>query len=126
MEFIFSEQNWKDKDGNIVVTHIEVMESNGYAHCRVSFYPNENAQILSNVYVEDRCRRTGICTEMLNAIKSVLTRPYTIVYVDEWAPDYVRNTYRKQGYSIESLLLWQYLNQKSKKLPKIDSKKLLI
>lgn len=51
MEFIFSEQNWKDKDGKVVVTHIEVMESNGYAHCRVSLYPNENAQILSNVYL---------------------------------------------------------------------------
>ena len=42
MEFIFSEQDWKDKDGKVVVTHIEVMESNGYAHCRVSLYPNEN------------------------------------------------------------------------------------
>ena len=38
MEFIFSEQDWKDKDGKVVVTHIEVMESNGYAHCRVSLY----------------------------------------------------------------------------------------
>lgn len=47
MEFIFSEQDWKDKDGKVVVTHIEVMESNGYAHCRVSLYPNENAQTLS-------------------------------------------------------------------------------
>lgn len=100
MEFIFCEQNWKDKDGNITVTHIEIMESGGHAHCRVSLYPNENAQILSNVYVEDRCRSTGICTEMLNAIKCVLTRPYTIVYVDEWAPKYVRNMYQKQGYII--------------------------
>lgn len=92
MEFIFSEQIWKDKDGKVVVTHIEVMESNGYAHCRVSLYPNENAQILSNVYVEDRCRRTGICTEMLNAIQCVLKRPYTIVYVDEWAPSLPKTT----------------------------------
>lgn len=100
MEFIFSEQNWKDKDGKIVVTHIEVMEKDGYAHCRVSFYPNENAQILSNVYVEDRCRHTGICTEMLKAIQCVLNRPYTIVYVDEWAPEYVRNMYLKRGYVV--------------------------
>ena len=101
MEFIFSSQDWKDKDGKVVVTHIEVMESNGYAHCRVSLYPNENAQVLSNVYVEDRCRRTGICTEMLNAIQCVLKRPYTIVYMDEWAPEYVRNMYRKRGYVIQ-------------------------
>ena len=26
MEFIFCEQNWKDKDDKIVVTHTEVME----------------------------------------------------------------------------------------------------
>lgn len=100
MEFIFCQQDWKDKDGNIVATHIEVMESNGYAHCRVSLYPNENAQILSNVYVEDKFRHTGICTEMLNAIKGIFTRPYTIVYVDEWAPEYVRNMYLKQGYVV--------------------------
>lgn len=100
MEFIFSKQEWKDKDGNLIVTHIEVMEKDGYAHCRISQYPNENAQVLSNVYVEDRCRHTGICTEMLKAIKGVLTRPFTIVYVDKWAPEYVRNMYRKQGYII--------------------------
>ena len=100
MKFIFSRQDWKDKDGKVIVTHIEVMESNGCAHCRVSLYPNENAQILSNVYVEDICRHTGICTEMLKAIKFVLTRPHTIVYLDEWAPEYVRNMYRKQGYVI--------------------------
>ena len=100
MEFVFCEQNWRDKDGKITVTHTEVMEKDGYAHCRISHYPNENAQILSGVYVDDRCRHNGICTEMLKAIKYVLTRPYTIVYVDEWAPDYVRNMYRKQGYVV--------------------------
>ena len=100
MEFIFSEQEWKDKDGKVVVTHIEVMEKDGYAHCRVSFYPNENAQILSNVYVEERCRHISICTEMLKAIKCVLTRPHTIVYLDEWAPEYVRNMYLKRGYIV--------------------------
>lgn len=100
MKFIFNRQDWKDKDGKVVVTHIEVMESNGRAHCRVSLYPNENAQILSNVYVEDRCRHTGICTEMLKAIQGVFTRPYTIVYVDEWVPEYVRNMYLKQGYIV--------------------------
>ena len=76
------------------------MEKNGYAYCRISHYPIENVQILSNVYVEDIYRHKGICTEMLNAIKCVLTRPYTIVYVDEWAPKYVRNMYQKQGYII--------------------------
>lgn len=100
MEFIFSKQYWKDKDGKTVATHIEVMESNGYAHCRVSLYPNENAQVLSNVYVENRLRRKGICNEMLSAIQSVLIRPYTIVYIDAWAPEYVRNMYRKRGYII--------------------------
>ena len=100
MEFIFNTQNWKDKDGKVVVTHTEVMESNGLAHCRVSHYPNENAQILSGVYVEDRCRHTGICTEMLDAIKCVLTQPHTIVYVDEWAQDYVRHMYKKRGYIV--------------------------
>lgn len=100
MEFTFCEQNWKDKDGKIVVTHTEVMEKNGYAHCRISHYPNENAQILSNVYVDEKYRHTGICIKMLKAIKHILTQPYTIVYVDEWAPEYVRNMYRKQGYII--------------------------
>ena len=100
MEFIFSEQDWKDKDGKVIVTHTEVMERDGYAHCRISHYPGEHAQILSNVYVEDRCRRTGICTRMLSAIQSTLTRPYTIVYVDEWAPEYVRNMYQKRGYIV--------------------------
>ena len=100
MEFIFSKQYWKDKDGKVVATHIEVMESNGYAHCRVSLYPNENAQVLSNVYVENRHRRTGICTEMLSAIQRVLIRPYTIVYVDEWVPEYVKRMYEKHGFVI--------------------------
>lgn len=100
MKFIFNHQDWRDKDGKITVTHIEVMEENGYAHCRVTFYPNENAQILSGVYVEDRCRKAGICTEMLDAIKCVLKRPHTIVYVDEWAPDYVRYMYQQRGYII--------------------------
>ena len=100
MKFIFNRQDWKDKDGKVVVTHIEVMESNGRAHCRVSLYPNENAQILSNVYVDEKYRHIGVCTRMLSAIQSVLTRPYTIVYVDEWAPEYVRNMYHKQGYIV--------------------------
>jgi predicted GNAT family N-acyltransferase len=100
MEFIFCQQDWKDKDGKVVVTHTEVMEENGYAHCRISHYPGENAQILSNVYVEDRCRHTGICTEMLKAIKCVLTRPHTIVYIDEWAPEYVKRMYEKHGFVI--------------------------
>lgn len=100
MKFIFCKQYWKNKKGIVTVTHTEVMEENGYAHCRISHYPNENAQILSNVYVEGRCRRKGICTEMLKAIKCVLERPYTIVYVDEWAPEYVRNMYQKQGYIV--------------------------
>ena len=107
MEFIFCQQDWKDKDGKVVVTHKEVMEKDGYAHCRISHYPGENAQILSNVYVEDRCRHTGICTEMLKsctemlkAIKCVLTRPYTIVYINEWAPEYVKRMYEKHGFVI--------------------------
>lgn len=100
MEFIFCEQDWKDKNGKVVVTHIDVMESNGYAHCRVSLYPNENVQVLYDVYVEERFRRTGICTEMLNAIQCVLKRPYTIVYLDEWSPNYVRNMYQKRGYIV--------------------------
>lgn len=100
MEFIFCKQDWKDENGEVAVKHIDVMESNGYAHCRVSLYPNEKVQVLSDVYVEERCRRTGICTEMLNAIKCVLKRPYTIVYVDEWSPKYVRNMYQKRGYIV--------------------------
>ena len=100
MEFIFCQQDCKDKDGKVVLTHIEDMESNGYAHCRVSLYPNENAQVLSNLYVEDRCRDTGICTEILYAIQCVLKRPYTIVYVDEWVPAYVKRMYEKQGFVI--------------------------
>ena len=100
MKFIFCQQDWKDKDGNVVVVHTEVMEKNGYAHCRISHYPNENAQILSNVYVDEKYRHIGICSKMLNAIQCVLKRPYIIVYVDEWAPEYVRNMYRKRGYVV--------------------------
>lgn len=100
MKFIFNRQYWKDKDGKLTVTHVEVMESNGYAHCRVSLYTNENVQIISNVYVHNEHRRTGICNEMLKAIQRVLIRPYTIVYVDEWAPEYVRNMYLKRGYIV--------------------------
>ena len=100
MKFIFNKQHWRDKDGKITATHIEVMESNGHAHCRVSCYPNENVQILSGVYVEEKFRHIGICTKMLNAIKCVLTRTHTIVYVDEWAPDYVRRMYNERGYIV--------------------------
>lgn len=100
MEFIFCKQNWKDKDGNTTVTHIEIMESGGHAHCRVSFYPRENVQYLSNVYVNEYWRREGICTEMLNVVDNHVERPNTIVYVEEWAPDYVREMYAKRGYIV--------------------------
>ena len=100
MEFIFCKQNWKDKDGNTTVTHIEIMESGGHAHCRLSFYPRENVQYLSNVYVNEYWRREGICTEMLNVVDDHAERPNTIVYVDEWAPAYVREMYTKRGYII--------------------------
>lgn len=100
MEFIFSEQIWKDKDGNVASTHVVIMERDGYASCRLSLYPNENVQILSCVYVEERLRHIGICTEMLNAVESQYPNRRILVYVDEWAPDYVRNMYLQRGYVV--------------------------
>ena len=45
MEFIFSEQEWKDKDGKIVVTHIEVMEKDGHFHLDRKILYNEHTHL---------------------------------------------------------------------------------
>ena len=55
MEFIKSIQHWKNDKG-YQVTHIEIMSTDGVASCRLSLYPNENVQVLSNVYVNENYR----------------------------------------------------------------------
>lgn len=100
MEFIKSVQHWKDDKG-YQVTHIEIMSTNGVASCRLSLYPNENVQTLSNVYVNENYRTLGYCNQMLDYIKEYCNyRPYTLVYINNWTNEYIRQIYRKRNYII--------------------------
>lgn len=104
LKFIVCQETWRDKDGNTSANHIEIMEEHGYSHCRLSFYPNENVMILSNVYVDSIFRERGYCHAMLDYMEMRFRhiREHILVYVDSWAPDYVRQMYQKRGYIIQS------------------------
>lgn len=100
-KFIKSVQDWKDNKGNTSVTHIEIMSTDGVASCRLSLYPNENVQILSNVYVNENYRTLGYCNQMLDYIKEHCNyRPYTLVYIDNWTSEYIKQMYEKRNYII--------------------------
>lgn len=100
MEFIKSVQHWNDDKG-YQVTHIEIMSTNGVASCRLSLYPNENVQILSNVYVNENYRTLGYCNQMLDYIKKHCNyRPYTLVYINHRTNEYIRQIYKKRNYII--------------------------
>ena len=100
MEFIKSVQHWKNDKG-YQVTHIEIMSTNGVASCRLSLYPNENVQVLSNVYVNENYRTLGYCNQMLDYVDKICNyRPYTLVYINNWTNEYIRQMYRKRNYII--------------------------
>lgn len=100
-EFIKSVQDWKDNKGNTSVTHIEIMSTDGVASCRLSLYPNENVQVLSNVYVNENYRTLGYCNQMLDYIKKHCNyRPYTLVYINNWTSEYIKQIYEKRNYII--------------------------
>lgn len=99
-EFIKSVQHWKDDKG-YQVTHIEIMSTDGVASCRLSLYPNENVQVLSNVYVNENYRTLGYCNQMLDYIdKNCNHRPHTLVYIDSWTNEYIKQMYKKRNYII--------------------------
>lgn len=101
MEFIKSVQHWKDANDNVSVTHIEIMSTDGVASCRLSLYPNENVQILSEVYINESYRRLGYCNQMLNYIDNNCNyRPYTLVYINDWTSEYIKLMYEKRNYII--------------------------
>ena len=100
MEFIKSVQHWKD-DKDYQVTHIEIMSTNGVASCRLSLYPNENVQVLSNVYVNENYRTLGYCNQMLDYVDKICNdRCYTLVYINNWTSEYVKQMYKKRNYII--------------------------
>lgn len=99
-EFIKSVQHWKDDKG-CQVTHIEIMSTDGVASCRLSLYPNENVQVLSNVYVNENHRTLGYCNQILDYVdKNCNYRQHTLVYIDNWANEYVKQMYKKRNYII--------------------------
>lgn len=100
-KFIKSVQDWKDDKDNLSVTHIEIMSTDGVASCRLSLYPNENVQILSNVYVNENYRTLGYCNQMLDYIdKNCNHRPHTLVYINNWTSEYIKQMYKKRNYII--------------------------
>lgn len=101
MEFIKSVQHWSDSKGNLSVTHIKIISTNGIASCHLSLYPNENVQILSEVYVDENHRKLGYCNQMLDYIKEHCNyRPCTLVYINNWTNEYIKQMYRKRNYII--------------------------
>lgn len=100
-EFIKSVQDWKDDKGNTSVIHIEIMSTDGIVSCRLSLYPNENVQTLSEVYVNENYRTLGYCNQMLDYIKEHCNyRPYTLVYINNWTNEYIKRMYEKRNYII--------------------------
>ena len=100
-EFIKSVQHWKDDKDNISVTHMEIMSTDDVASCRLSLYPNENVQILSNVYVNENHRQLGYCNQMLDYIKEHCNhRPNTLVYINHYTDEYIKRMYKKRNYII--------------------------
>lgn len=103
MEFINCVQIWNnnDNDKTTKAIHIDIMSTDGKAHCKLSVYPNENVQILSEVYVRPEVRKQGYCNKMLDYLKTKFKiKPFTLVYVDKDAPIYVKDIYNKRNYVI--------------------------
>lgn len=77
------------------------MSTDGVASCRLSLYMNENVQVLSNVYVNENYRTLGYCNQMLDYIdKNCNYRPHTLVYVNKWVDENIRQIYKKRNYII--------------------------
>lgn len=100
MRFIVNKQTWRDYKSKIIATHCLIMEQNGNASCRLSFYPRENVQVLSSVYVDERFRGNRICSEMLDFVDSNFRERHTLVYIDRDVQDFIWNMYSKRGYII--------------------------
>ena len=94
MRFIVNKQIWRD------AIHYLIMESNGVASCRLSFYPRENVQVLSSVYVDKQFRRNRICSKMLDFVDSNFRERNTLVYIDRDVQYFIHNMYSKRGYII--------------------------
>ena len=101
MEFIKNVQYWENNKDNSFIIHIKITSTNGIASCRLSLYPNENVQILSDVYVNENHRKLGYCNQMLDYIdKNCNNRPYTLVYINNWTKEYIKRMYEKRNYII--------------------------
>ena len=101
MEFINCVQIWTNSDNTTKTIHVDIMSTDGKAHCRLSTYPDENTQILSEVYVCPEVRKQGYCTKMLDYLEANFKiKPFILVYVDKDAPIYVKNMYNERNYVI--------------------------
>jgi len=98
MEFISCVQIWGNSDETTTI-HIDIISIDGKAHCKLSIYPNENVQTLSEVYVCPEVREQGYCNKMLDYLETNFKiKPFTLVYVNKNTPIYVKNMYDKRNY----------------------------
>lgn len=101
MEFINCVQIWDNNDKTTKIIHIDIMSIDGKAHCKLSIYPDENVQTLSEVYVCPEVREQCYCNKMLDYLEANFKiKPFTLVYVNKNAPIYVKNMYNKRNYVI--------------------------
>lgn len=100
MRFIVNKQTWRDSNSDTIVIHHVIMESNGIASCRLSLYPYESVQVLSDVYVDEKFRSNGVCSKMLDFVDNNFRERRTLVYVKRDAREFIRKMYSKRGYII--------------------------
>lgn len=103
--FITCEQHWKNYSDNIEREKIiTVMSVDGKAQCRLVFYPTENVQVVSDLYVSEDVRKQGYATSILNYIDTNLQeRKYTMVFINEDTPKWLFEIYNKRGYIIRTI-----------------------
>lgn len=73
-----------------------IMTENGNGHVRVSFFDDEIC--ISDLFVDESCRKQGIATALLNKVDELLDgRQATIVPLQDWCKCW----YAKRGYTLK-------------------------
>ena len=103
-EYVICEQQWENENGKETHKQITVVSINGKVQCNIHIYPMENVQVLSDLYVSEEMRKQGYATAILNYIDTNLQqRKYTMVFIEEKAPEWLFEMYNKRGYIIRTI-----------------------
>lgn len=79
---------------------VQCFMNNSSGSVSISNYTEEKFSVIHSLYVDERYRRTGIATRLLDEADIHADFPI-IIWIKKDAPEWLRSFYEKRGYQVK-------------------------